>query len=65
MENFLHRENMENFIHRENLAIFKRRLAETKDVTVREHAFTVAGSGAGQGCAQTREVRPPSVRLVP
>ena len=36
MENFLHRENMENFIHRENMAIFKRRLAETKDVTVRD-----------------------------
>ena len=35
MENFLHRENMENFIHRENMAIFKRRLAETEDVTVR------------------------------
>lgn len=36
MENFLHRENMENFIHRENMAIFKRRHAETKDVTVRD-----------------------------
>jgi hypothetical protein len=36
MENFLHRENMENFVHRENMAIFKRRLAETKDVTVRD-----------------------------
>jgi hypothetical protein len=35
MENFLQRENMEDFIHRENMAIFKRRLAETKDVTVR------------------------------
>jgi hypothetical protein len=35
METFIHRENMEDFIHRENLAIFKRRLAETKDVTVR------------------------------
>ena len=35
METFLHRDNMENFIHRENMAIFKRRLAETKDVTVR------------------------------
>jgi hypothetical protein len=35
--NFLHRENMENFVHRENMAIFKRRLAETKDVTVREN----------------------------
>jgi hypothetical protein len=35
METFLHRENMEDFIHRENMAIFKRRLAETKDATVR------------------------------
>ena len=35
MENFLQRENMEDFIHRENMAIFKRRLAETTDVTVR------------------------------
>jgi hypothetical protein len=35
METFIHQENMENFIHRENMAIFKRRLAETKDVTVR------------------------------
>ena len=35
METFIHRENMENFIHRENMAIFKRRLAETEDVTVR------------------------------
>jgi hypothetical protein len=34
-ETLLHRENMENFIHRENIAIFKRRLAETKDATVR------------------------------
>jgi hypothetical protein len=29
MENFVH------FIQRENIAIFKRRLAETKDVTMR------------------------------
>jgi hypothetical protein len=36
MENLLRRENMEDFIHHENLAIFQRRLAETKDVTVRE-----------------------------
>ena len=35
METFKHQENMENFIHRENMAIFKRRLAQTKDVTVR------------------------------
>jgi hypothetical protein len=35
METFIHRENIENFLHRENMAIFKRRLAETKDVTVR------------------------------
>jgi hypothetical protein len=35
METFLHRANMENFIHRENIAIFKKRLAETKDATVR------------------------------
>jgi hypothetical protein len=26
---------MENFIHRENIALFERRLAETKDATVR------------------------------
>jgi hypothetical protein len=63
METFIHQENMENFIHRENIAIFTRRLAETKDVTVRGMllqllAATVAGSGAGQGCAETREVRP-------
>ena len=36
MENFIDQENMENFIHRENIAIFKRRLAENKDVTVRD-----------------------------
>jgi hypothetical protein len=36
MENFIDQENMENFIHRENMAIFKRRLAETKDVNVRD-----------------------------
>ena len=35
METFLRRANMENFIHRENIAIFKKRLAETKDATVR------------------------------
>jgi hypothetical protein len=35
METFQHRDNMENFVHRENMAIFKRRLAETTDVTVR------------------------------
>jgi hypothetical protein len=35
MESLLHREKMENFIHRENMAIFKKRLAETKDVTIR------------------------------
>jgi len=34
-ETFVHQENMESFIHRENMAIFKRRLAETKDATVR------------------------------
>ena len=28
-------EQFEHFIHRENIAIFKRRLAETKDVTMR------------------------------
>jgi hypothetical protein len=27
--------NMENFIHRENIAIFKKRLAETKDTAIR------------------------------
>jgi hypothetical protein len=32
----MERENMENFIRHENMAIFQRRLAETKDVTVRE-----------------------------
>ena len=36
MGNVLQRENMENFIHRESMAIFKRRLAETKDDTVRD-----------------------------
>jgi hypothetical protein len=35
METLIPRENMENFIHRENMAIFKRRLAETKDAAVR------------------------------
>ena len=35
METLLHREKMENFIHRENMAIFKKRLAETKDATIR------------------------------
>ena len=35
MESFIQPDNMENFVHRENMAIFKRRLAETTDVTVR------------------------------
>lgn len=35
MEPFIHKGSMEHFIHREDIAIFKRRLAETKDATVR------------------------------
>ena len=53
MENFVH------FIQRENIAIFKRRLAETKDLTMRGVLLQLLGRRAGQGCdAEIREVRP-------
>ena len=54
MEHFVH------FIQRENIAIFKRRLAETKDVTMRGVLLRLlAEEQAKDVTAHIREVRPP------
>ena len=53
-------EHFEHFIQRENIAIFKRRLAETKDVTMRGVLLQLlAEEQAKDVTPQFREVRPP------
>ena len=56
MENFVH------FIQRENIAIFKRRLAETKDVTMRGVLLQLlAEEQAKYVMPKSDEVRPPQL----